>query len=366
MRKKGICIYRFKYKVKWDKIFDSLLSIGALNIGFKSLCIFIYLETGLLSFLMPLVDYTEGSKYYYLFYNIYISEHGYIWILILEVIDIIIISLILLRLVKQNLGEGLLIIEHVSLQRMKFSYNKEEISSYVVKKIRLNQYNTLNQLEISLNDKITRVISEIDIFVPKILDDVEKRNYQVGYAGIANIPATFLLGYMLGDENKKKYFHKFRNNSSDDDFHLLKGEDRQLLLLPNETVNDSTRPGKILLVIQVTQPIKEEDIKDLKEENDYIVKYEVPMTIGYDIVDSAQQINSYTNQILARIAELQKQDTISEIKICVAASSSFIFALGSKFSTTQNIDTIIFHYQNSTYPWGINVTRKVPVIIINE
>ena len=87
------------------------------------------------------------------------------------------------------------------------------------------------------------------------------------------------------------------------------------------------------------------------------------MTISYDVVDSAHQINTYTNIILAKIAEIQKNPNITQIKICVAASSSFIFALGTKFSKTQNKDTIIFHYENNRYPWGINVNEHKPVIV---
>ena len=51
------------------------------------------------------------------------------------------------------------------------------------------------------------------------------------------------------------------------------------------------------------------------------------------------------------------------IKICIAASSAFIFALGMKFSKTQNKETVIFHYEKGTYPWGVNVHKRIPVII---
>ena len=57
------------------------------------------------------------------------------------------------------------------------------------------------------------------------------------------------------------------------------------------------------------------------------------------------------------------KENITQIKICIAASSAFIFALGTKFSKTQNKETVIFHYEKDTYPWGINVYRKTPVIL---
>ena len=33
-----------------------------------------------------------------------------------------------------------------------------------------------------------------------------------------------------------------------------------------------------------------------------------------------------------------------------------------KEAETQNIDTIIYQFKNNTYPWGINVTKGIPVI----
>jgi len=107
---------------------------------------------------------------------------------------------------------------------------------------------------------------------------------------------------------------------------------------------------------------RESRFQSVLEDNNYIVKYEIPETVNYDVVDSLRQINDYTNQILSDIAEIQKNPNITQIKICVAASGSFIFALGTKFSKTQNKDVVIFHFQNDTYPWGINVTKKIPVI----
>lgn len=241
-----------------------------------------------------------------------------------------------------------------------------EINDFAVKTIRMNQYDILNDENKTLKIKIYLLIQDVEENLSTILDLVENKGYQVGYSGIANIPATFMLGYELGDENKKIFFHKFRNTSCDDDFHILKNEERQLSFkCTKEVVNNIDKKGKILLLIQLTQPIGDEDINSVLEENDYIIKYEIPSTINYDVVDSSHQINTYTDIILAKIAEIQKNPNITQIKLCVAASSSFIFALGTKFSKTQNKETIIFHYENKKYPWGINVTKRKPVIIKN-
>jgi hypothetical protein len=245
---------------------------------------------------------------------------------------------------------------------MNFTYDEKELGDFADKRLSINQYETLNNVNISIKEIVSLIITEIHSKIPEILNNVDK-GYQIGYAGIANIPATFMLGYELGDENKKLLFHKRRDNAADDNFHLLKNEPRQLTFISHETKNDPTKSGEILLLIQLTQPIKDADYQGVLGDNDHIIKYEIPQTINYDVIDSSCQINDYTNKILSDIAEIQKNPNITQIKICVAASGAFIFALGTKFSKTQNKDTVIFHFQNDTYSWGINVTKKIPVVI---
>lgn len=361
VRKKAIFINNLKYKIEWKSIFSSLFNVGLLFEAVKIFFMILYRIKGWLSIFAGVWGYDESMGAYFLVNKLYDNGQGitYLWLLLIP--DIIIIFFMIVWLLRKNAKRKLLIIEHSSLQKMKFTYSEKELEDYAIKKLQINQYETLNNPDLSLQEKVSKIINEIEKSLPEILKNVEK-GYQVGYAGIANIPATFMLGYELGDENKRQYFHKFRKDADDDDFHLLKSEDRQLTFDKIETPNDLLRPGKILLLIQLTRPISNEDIQDVLEDNDYIIKYEIPKTINYDVVDSAQQINQYTEEILTYITGIQKNSNITEIKICVAASSSFIFGLGTKFSKTQNKDTVIFHFQNNTYPWGINVTKKIPVI----
>jgi len=361
VRKKVGFINRLKYKIKWKSIIASVLNLGILFEAIKVFFMILYRIKGWLSIFAGVWGYDEKTGMYFLVNKIYDNGRGVSCLWLSLAVDIIIMSFMIIWLLRKNAKRKLLIIEHSSLQRMKFSYDNKELEDYAVKKVMIDPYETLNNPDLPLQEKVALVINEIDNSLPRILKNVES-GYQVGYAGIANIPATFMLGYELGDENKKQYFHKFRSDSADDNFHLLKPEDRQLTFCKDEKLNDLSRPGKILLLIQLTQPIVEADLQDVIEDNDYIIKYEIPKTINFDIVDSAKQINQYAEVILAHITDIQKKSNITEIKICVAASSSFIFGLGTKFSKTQNKDTVIYHYQNNTYPWGINVTKKIPVI----
>lgn len=356
-----IYIIKFKYKLKLGAIIGSLVNVSLLLFSIKIFFMILYRINGFGSLLASFYNYDENTGYYFIINKVYSEGQGTKILWIALIIDVIIIILMILWLIKKNVKRKLLIIEHSSLQKMNFSYDEKELVDYAVKRLSINQYETLNNESISIKEKIDLAIVEINNRIPKILNYVDKQ-YQIGYAGIANIPVTFMLGYELGDENKKLFFHKRRDNSDDDNFHLLKDEPRQLTFISHEKRNDPTKRGKILLLIQLTQPIKEADIQDVLEDNDYILKYEIPQTINYDVVDSSRQINDYTNKILADISEVQKNPNITQIKICVAASGAFIFALGTKFSKTQNKDTVIFHYQNDTYPWGINITKKTAVV----
>lgn len=291
-------------------------------------------------------------------YNEWNCGKGFLWIIFS--ITLLIIFVLLYILLQKFVKKKLLIIEHLSLQSMNFTYVEEELKEHSYKKYRINQYEILNNSTLGLNEKINKLIESINNETNNIIEYI-KKGYQVGYAGIANIPAIFMLGYELGDENKKIFFHKRRDRAYDDDFHLLQEEDRIYDLKLVESKNDKNENGKLLVLIEFTQPIEDEDIQGVLESNDYILKYSLGV-INYDVVDTAKQINEYTNKIISDIAKIQKQSNIDEMKICVAASSAFIFALGTKFSKTQNIDTVIYHFQNNTYPWGINVTKGIPVI----
>ena len=356
-----IYIKRFKYKIKWGEIISSILNVGLLVSSIKIFFMILYRINGFGSLLASFWNYDEEHGCYFIINSIY-NGQGIKLLRLVLIIDILFFIFLSLWLIKKNARRKLLIIEHSSLQKMNFSYNENELGNYADKRLLINQYETLNNESISIKEKVSLAITEINSKIPEILNYVNK-GYRIGYAGIANIPATFMLGYELGDENKKLLFHKRRDNSDDDNFHLLKDEPRQLTFISQATKNEPTKIGKILLLIQLTQPIKEADFQDILEDNDYIIKYEIPQTVNYDVVDSSRQINDYTNRILSDIAEVQKNPNITQIKICVAASGAFIFALGTKFSKTQNKDTVIFHYQNDTYPWGINVTKKIPVVI---
>ena len=352
---------RINYTIKWKSLLSSVLNIGLLLESIKFLCMLLYRLNGCLDSLSHYWGYDENTGLYYFVNQIYNSGKGACWLWAICVLDSIAIILLFIWLMRKNRKIKLLIIQHSSLQKMSFTYDLKELDDYSVKKFNINQYDILHSSRLSMDKMIFGVINQIVEILPRILKYVT-RGYQIGYAGIANIPAIFFLGYELGDENKKLYFHKFRTDPSDDNFHILRPDCRQTLCKSEEKPNDPAKHGKILALIQFSKPISSEDISNILEPNDYIIKYEVPETIDYDIVDSSRQLSQYADQIVNDIARIEKGHNMQAVKICVAASSSFIFGLGTKFSKTQDKDIVIYHFQNNTYPWGINVTKRCPVI----
>ena len=310
----------------------------------------------------------ENGLYYGLSNIVSCWKYGKIilWILLMFFGSYIVAQIVCF--LKENRQERILLIEHNSINQMNFRVEKACKEDYILVPHRLDQYNIFNS-NLPLEEMIISAISNLESHIKQIKEKIVKGKCLSGYAGIANIPMNFMLGYELGDENRKLYFHKYHGKKTpdklkDDAFHLLR-EGVSQLPFKYEVVKemDPTKEGKILLLIQLTQPIKEPDYSAVIEENDFVIKFYVSDTIDYDIINSSSQIDEYADTILCWIADRQKDTNITQIKICIAASSAFIFALGTKFSKTQNKETVIFHYQKNTYPWGINVYRKTPVIL---
>ena len=309
-------------------------------------------ENGLYYFIN---DYMDLGKYKAIFLDT----------LLALCVFVIIIQVILYLL--KNRQEILLIIEHNSLNQMRYRYDDEIENNYNIKKLKFNQYENFNS-NMPVEEMIILSITETDMKANKIRNYITK-GYSIGYAGIANIPTTFLLGFELGDENSKKYFHKYHGKKTnpelkDDRFHLLKKKTiRSFFKLDIlQESADLKREGNIVIIIALTQPIEEADYSSISNDNDYIYKYSSSDAVDYDVIDSETQIEQYADKILADIAMIQKKPNIKQIRICVAASGAFVFGLGTKFSKTQNIETIIYHFEKKQYPWGINVTKKIPVI----
>lgn len=360
-----IYIKRFDFK----KMFKATFGVLSIPFSFIGIIEILHIKGVIGDIWIKLLGIDQKEGLYYgltILSSKWKHSDAVMWILLSFSLFLIIVQIV--YFLYENRLESILLIEHNSRNQMYFKINKECRDSYIIVPYKLNQYTTFNS-NLPLEEKLNIAISELENHVDIINDKIGKGKYWAGYAGIANIPMTFMLGYELGDENRKLLFHKYHGRKTsiklkDDSFYLLK-EDERRFVFKDVIIEkpDLEKRGKILLLIELTQPIKEADYKSIQEENDYIIKFHIADTINYDVVDSSSQIDEYTDEIMHWIAENQKNPNIVQIKICIAASSAFIFALGMKFSETQNKETVIFHYEKDTYPWGVNVHKRIPVII---
>lgn len=278
--------------------------------------------------------------------------------LLLALCLIVIILRILLG-VKEYFKMKMLIIKHCSLNSMNVKIDETELKDCLIKDEILDQYEENILIQQRLNTLITKQREFI-----KCIKNYLKKNYCLGYAGIAHTPFVFLMGYVLGDENKVSLFHKRRDNSTDDYFHLLTETDYVETLNKIEIKNNREQDGKILLCIETTFSITDDEIKSLKEDNDYILRYST-QNKNFDVISSMKQINQYVVMIKNDIQQLTQSHKIQKIKICISSSIAFTFALGQAFSINHDPEIEVFHFDKKDpikYPWGINVTTQEVVI----
>lgn len=364
VRKKVTYIKKFNIR----KALLGILSLTLIPIATVVIVVVLNIKTFIDDGLLYVMGIDKESGLYYLFDKYFdFGKYQEIFLWVIFVFCCILICLKILVYWKNNRHERILVLEHNSLNQISFKYDESIRENYIFKTRKFNQYSTFN-MKIQLDEMIKQVIAEVDNETIKLKRYIEK-DYLIGYAGIANIPATFMLGYEIGDENSKKFFHKYHGMRTDD-----KLKDNKFHLLGQKTIHSSFEynilqepkddflNANIVILISLTQPIEKDDYISLIGDNDYIYKYSSSDHIDYDIVDSDTQIEKYSKKILSDISEIQKQPKIKQIRLCIAASGVFVFGLGTQFSKTQNKETIIFHYEKSNYPWGINVTKKVPVI----
>jgi len=140
-----IYIIKFKYKLKLGAIIGSLVNVSLLLFSIKIFFMILYRINGFGSLLASFYNYDENTGYYFIINKVYSEGQGTKILWIALIIDVIIIILMILWLIKKNVKRKLLIIEHSSLQKMNFSYDEKELVDYAVKRLSINQYETLNR-----------------------------------------------------------------------------------------------------------------------------------------------------------------------------------------------------------------------------
>lgn len=346
--------------ISFGKLLGKILGTISIYTAIVALVISLHFVFAIPEYVQKILGFSTNEGVYYLFNKICnSSKHGYIYIYIIAVVLCLYIILWLLYVIRSCIKIKLLIIEHNSLNEVNFKIDREDLDDFAIKKYKINQFYIFNsENKFNYEEIANKAIISIKYHLYNIRKKI-KKGYFVGYAGISNIPITFMLGYEIGDENISYFFHKKRINGNEKEFEVIKSEDYIEKLETKKYENDTNRQGDLVVLISLSKTVFDYQLKGIKNENDYVLKYKTK-NINYDIITSTKQINDYITIIMKDIEEIQSK--IDKIKICIGAPSIFIYALGTKFSKTQNKDVIVYHFEKDEYPWGINISRKTVVL----
>ena len=264
----------------------------------------------------------------------------------------------------ENRKEKLLLIKHSTFEPLSITYEKDQLSDYLTRSLKLDQSQITTNTTMQDKEKVSGYINSYISKLPRI-EKYKRHGYRIGYVGIAHTPLIFMLGYDVGDGNKAVLFHKYRYEGNDKFQVLLDNTVPVKLIKEEESSSNKNELCDILLCIATSFDITDNDVSEIRSENDYFLKYSTEK--DFDIIYSSKQINKYIQEIKTEIGNIEKTHKIGKIKICIASSVAFTFALGQAFSKTHDSEVIVFHYQRGyKYPWGINVTSKNAVFVKEE
>ena len=225
-----IYIKRFDFK----KMFKATFGVLSIPFSFIGIIEILHIKGVIGDIWIKLLGIDQKEGLYYgltILSSKWKHSDAVMWILLSFSLFLIIVQIV--YFLYENRLESILLIEHNSRNQMYFKINKECRDSYIIVPYKLNQYTTFNS-NLPLEEKLNIAISELENHVDIINDKIGKGKYWAGYAGIANIPMTFMLGYELGDENRKLLFHKYHGRKTsiklkDDSFYLLKEDERRFV-----------------------------------------------------------------------------------------------------------------------------------------
>lgn len=227
----------------------------------------------------------------------------------------------------------------------------------------LTRVDLSNEVELLSNDyqKYSGIVKRIDDISKKFMESNENNVFAFG--GIMHTPLILRLGYEIGDETYFKLLHKKRN---DDSFKLLKDNKTYVGNYPaikiiEKNVKDSS---ELIVSIATTFEITNEKLKKFDIDKNSYIKFQTE-TLGFDIIESEEQIEHYKKIIFKAIREMYKEKEIKVIHLCISSSVAFTFALGQGFSENYDPKIIIYNYEKQEYVWGLNLFEKSDDCIVS-
>ncbi len=204
---------------------------------------------------------------------------------------------------------------------------------------------------IKIQDKITCRIS-------RFLRN-SKNVVAFNYFSITSLPFVGRLAFLLGDscnynlfENRKLTKEGFKELNNEKIFPMLNiitkefhdNKDLTLIIGMRNRIDTNEIPshlsGESFLILE-NENIKSED------------------SICDDSIISYQQIKQYSLQI----AQLVRESRSKSVHVFYAGPTTLLFEFCSKISMNYDPHYYLYHYFRGSYPWGLKITEKKPIVI---
>lgn len=252
----------------------------------------------------------------------------------------------------------LLLLKHVSFSPEIAGVEPDFLKEYYVKILEINEYQKMSQLT---NNSIITAIAFQDEIIEKV--KLRIRNSNLCYYGIAHTPLVFRLGFKLGDQINLKFLHKLRSNESL--FQEWTSVQTYAAIQSNE-FNKTVDSQELIVSISTSLEIKKEDLISLKPNNKHILMFKTN-SFSFDNIINYVVAENCRNNIMIEIRESVKKYHIKKIHLVISSSVAFTFFLGQAFSAQHDPITVVYHYQNNEYKWGICI-NEIPenAVVINN
>lgn len=270
------------------------------------------------------------------------------YILVFLVLTVVLFAMLLYR-------PKVIMVKHISYAQDVASVNQDILKKYYVKKIDINQYESMKSTE-----TILEAISEQDQTAKSILKSRKSAN--LCYYGIAHTPLIFRLGFFMGDQNNIMLLHKARTNGSL--FDEWSNDNGYSTITPREA-NEIVLSTELIVSISTSLKINERDLASLNPENKHILNFESNI-ISFDSIMSYTQAENFRSTIMHGIRDCVKRYGIKKIHLVISSSVAFTFFLGQALSAQHDPITVVYHFEKGVYPWGICMNENADnALVVN-
>ncbi|OUQ49492.1 hypothetical protein B5E62_10710 [Lachnoclostridium sp. An118] len=260
------------------------------------------------------------------------------------IFPVVFILLIVLLLLQTFYKQKIFLIRHQSL-----AYDLADIDPKFKHNYYLNEHE-LQQVGSVQTDKIdNKAIEDID----QMALAAQKSQKRIAYYGIAYTPFVFRLGYKIGDQNNVILLHKKRDNSKIFEEWNEENTGIHINYVEEHNLVDSR---EIIVAISTSLNIQDHHFNILHPENKHILKF-VTNYMGFDSIVSYKDAEQLRTIILSTIRNIVIKYNIKRIHMVISSSVAFTFFLAQGFSQQHDPEIVVYHYEQGTYTWGINMNQ---------